>query len=212
MSADVIIPCKALHRGKSRLGAVLSDSQRVDLCRQFLVRTVDLASGISHRGRVAVVSDDPEVAHIARRHGIRHIEAEAIDLNADIHQARTILGRPSDALPLLVLPIDLPLASADDLSAVMASPAEVCIVPDLARDGTNVLCLAPSARDDFGFRYGPGSFACHVHAVRASGRTLSILSIPNLMFDVDRPEDLSSIAGLGPEVQTAWRDRRAQIG
>ena len=87
-----------------------------------------------------------------------------------------------------MLPIDLPLATAADLGAIAAASQDVVIVPDEARDGTNVLRLGPRALPRFRFSFGPQSYAAHCAHAEATGLEVRTITAPALAFDVDSPE------------------------
>ena len=64
----------------------------------------------------------------------------------------------------------------------------VALVPCHRDDGTNVLSVPTSA--DFVFAYGPGSFQRHLAEADRLGLEARIVRDPDLMVDVDVPDDL----------------------
>lgn len=183
MTLAILIPCKNLDRGKSRLAGCLSARSRRALCEFFLCRTLDIATRVC--GRVYVVTADPRVAAIAAEYGAGTIADGDTDLNGALACGRAhVLAEFGDCAGL-VLPIDLPRATPAALARICAAPD--VIVPDEDRDGTNVLALAPGPFRAFSFAYGPRSFAAHRCEAHARGTAIRIAEDPALMFDVDTP-------------------------
>ncbi len=198
MNVAILIPCKDLDRGKSRLAGCLSPRSRRALCEFFLCRTLDVATRTVPPAWVRVVTSDRRVHAIAREYGVAVIDdrggdlqgpvdlSRTLDLNGALDRGRTVLAEAGDCAGL-VLPIDLPLATAADLGAVVAATQDVVIVPDEARDGTNVLRLGPRALPRFRFSFGPQSYAAHCAHAAAEGLELHTIAAPALAFDVDSP-------------------------
>lgn len=210
MNVAILIPCKDLDRGKSRLSACLNPRSRRALCEFFLCRTLDVATRTVPPAWVRVVTSDCRVHAIAREYGVAVIDDRAgdshrtrdlptrdlhagpdphgtLDLNAALDRGRHALVE-TGACAGLVLPIDLPLATAADLGAIAAASQDVVIVPDEARDGTNVLRLGPRALPAFRFSFGPRSYAAHCTHAEAAGLEVRTVTTPGLAFDVDSPE------------------------
>ncbi|MBS7700252.1 MULTISPECIES: 2-phospho-L-lactate guanylyltransferase [unclassified Chelatococcus] len=187
---DILIPCKSLSLGKSRLATVLEPAQRRRLCRCLLVHTLDqaLASG----ARVAVVTEDPAVVRFARRHGAQIIDDPGAGLNAALIHGNAVLGYDA---PLIVMPIDLPGLTAAHV-ARLTLPTGLSLVPDRRQEGTNLLLLAPAARPHFTFAFGPKSFTLHHQAAVRQGLPVTVQRDAALEFDIDTPEDLACWPGL----------------
>ena len=189
MSVIVLIPCKNLDRGKSRLGACLSPRARRALCEFFLCRTLDVATAALDSASVRVITGDPRVAAIAADYGVAAVTDGEGDLNGALARGReTILAARSDCAALIV-PIDLPLATPEALARVAGAPGDAILVSDEACDGTNVLRLPPAALARFRFAYGPQSFRRHSEEARSLGLVPRSLHEPSLMFDVDGPDE-----------------------
>src|SRR6185437_12942889 len=171
---NVVIPCKALDEGKSRLSHMLPAAARYDLCVWLLDRTIKAAKTIAPSRRIFLVSADPAAVARARAHDISVIIHRG-DLNGALSVARARIRRvrPSDEA-LIVLPIDL--VCADEVALRNAlRPSQVTIVPDEARKGTNLLALSGNAARDFPFRFGPDSFARHRYAAQKANYLLSVV-------------------------------------
>jgi len=188
MKLVVLIPCKDLDRGKSRLAGCLTPRARAALCEFFLCRTLDVATEAVGRRCVRVVTGDRHVAAIAAEHGVGAIADGGGGLNGALEHGRArILSEAGDCAGL-ILPIDLPLATAAALTRIAVERHAAVIVPDENRAGTNILRLAPAALRRFPFCYGPHSYAWHAAAARRIGIGMRRIDDPELMFDVDRPE------------------------
>lgn len=184
----ILIPCKDLDRGKSRLAPQLDPAARRALCESFLARTLALATTIASATAVHLVTGDPAAVAIAAHHGVRSLPDDGADLNAALAQARVrLLAELSHPSDVLILPIDLPDATPDALADLLASSATVAIAPDRERQGTNVLRLRATALADFPFAFGAGSFARHCAAAESMKLTLQVVADPRLAFDIDQP-------------------------
>ncbi|MRX48902.1 2-phospho-L-lactate guanylyltransferase [Paracoccus sp. S-4012] len=195
---DILIPAKSFRRGKSRLASVLSPTVRARLCRDLLGRTLAVAR--STGARVAVVTEDEEVAALALAAGAMALPDPGVGLNAAVAHGAALLGH---AAPLVVLPADLPALSAAALLAAAEVPG-VTLVPDRHEDGTNLLVLGPAERARFGFAYGPGSLARHRAEAARLGASCRIFRHPALAHDIDTAADLG-LWPLAPHY-TARRD------
>jgi 2-phospho-L-lactate guanylyltransferase len=195
----ILIPCKNLDRGKSRLGSCLTPRSRRALCEFFLCRTLDIATQAVTPGQVRLVTSDPRVETIARDYGVAVIPDRGGGLNAALENGRQhVLAEGCQAG--LVLPIDLPLATPAEIGKVASAAGEVVIVPDEVRTGTNVLRLGSRAFRRFRFSFGVRSYAAHRAEARAGGFEALTVEAPNLAFDVDRPEQYRRWAPENP----AW--------
>jgi 2-phospho-L-lactate guanylyltransferase len=196
----ILIPCKNLDRGKSRLVDCLTPRSRRALCEFFLCRTLDVATKAVTPQQVRVVTSDPRVDAIARDYGVAVIPDRGGGLNAALEDGRRQLLAEGGAHAGLVLPIDLPLATTAELGKVTSAAGEVVIVPDEEMTGTNVLRLSARAFRGFRFSFGAGSYAAHRAEARAAGFEAVTVEVPNLAFDVDRPEQYRRWAPENP----AW--------
>jgi 2-phospho-L-lactate guanylyltransferase len=182
----ILIPCKHLRTGKSRLSGCLDGHARRELCAQLLTRTLQHAASVAAAAQVRVVTADPEAAAIARRHAIGHIFDHGGGLNSALDGARdAVLDETSAEDGLLILPIDLPFASPAALSKALSSTGDVVIAPDESETGTNLLLLRAASLRVFRFAYGPDSYSAHLTAARSLGLSVAVLKDQRLGFDVD---------------------------
>jgi 2-phospho-L-lactate guanylyltransferase len=185
---DVLIPCKFLADGKTRLAPCLSPEARKKLCRSFLVHAIEATRALSPR-RIAVISADPEVSTLANTHGVLSLMDPGNGLNAALEHGRDVLFRNSlKSASFMILPIDLPCANSNALCALQSYDSDIVVAPDRAEIGTNLLLMSPAAAG-FPFQFGPNSFVRHCDAARERGLSLTVVRDNRLTFDIDEPED-----------------------
>jgi 2-phospho-L-lactate/phosphoenolpyruvate guanylyltransferase len=195
-----VVPVGTLDGAKSRLGETLDAEERRDLATRLLARTLEAALATPGIDEVLVVTPDDEVRQLAARAGARPIRQQSQGLNVGLRQARDeVLASGGDAL--LVVPIDLPLVSAEALQAVLApldDPTRplVVLVPDRHGRGTNALLVAPPDAIEFGF--GGDSRRAHAACAADAGARFVELDGP-LSLDIDTPDDLLLVEQRAPE-------------
>jgi 2-phospho-L-lactate guanylyltransferase len=193
-----IVPVKPLHRAKRRLAAHLSAPARQRLVLAMLedVLAALLASGAIDR--VLVVSPDLRVAELAAAKGAMVLAEERIEgLNAAVRKGLRE-ARARGAARALVLPGDVPLATAGEIARVLGAappPPSVSIVPSADGQGTNALLLAPA--DAIAPAFGRGSCRRHVARALAQGCAIEVLRLPGLASDIDAPVDLARLLAAG---------------
>jgi 2-phospho-L-lactate guanylyltransferase len=188
MTLLILIPCKNFDHGKSRLAPDLDSDSRRALCEQFLRQTLGLAMSIVPPRQVNVLTDDPRAALIGADCGASTLPDAGGGLNSALEEAKRLLLPDYSCKPdMLVLPTDLPYATSAAISAVVACAADVVIVPDRERQGTNLLCLKAQVLKNFSFAFGPDSFPRHCAAASTAGYSVQVVSDELLAFDVDQP-------------------------
>src|SRR5262245_35216253 len=129
----VLIPCKSLSAGKSRLSACLDAPRRRALCEYFLTRTIELAIEAVGADHVVVVTSDPTAAAVATSQAVPTFVDTGDGLNVALDGAREELGRQGRSPSrLTILPIDLPYAGLDSLCEAIDIKADLVISPDEA--------------------------------------------------------------------------------
>jgi 2-phospho-L-lactate guanylyltransferase len=195
MTLWAIVPVKPLRRGKSRLANVLSVNERTDLNRHLLENTLETLKGIPEIEHVLVVSRDSEALAMARDLGARTVqENKNSDLNIALARA-TVIARSYSTRGVLILPVDLPLITPEDIQAMLdkvGEPPVVVVAPDRANNGTNALLVCPAGLIEY--EYGESSFERHCDLARKIGARLEICELPSLALDLDNPEDLDLVA------------------
>lgn len=194
-----LVPARDFRTAKRRLAAVLGEGARDGLGRWMLGRVLEALEGAPGIGRVAVLSDAPEVLALAAARGAAGLPCPARDLNADLELGRA-WALERGARSLLVVPADLPFLLPADIERILAAGREGdgrgCAVLAPSPDGgTNGLLLRPAGALPFAF--GPESFSRHW--ALAEERGLRVLRIESHGFglDVDHPADLAALAESG---------------
>jgi 2-phospho-L-lactate guanylyltransferase len=194
MTLWAIVPVKPLRRGKSRLLGILNDSERADLNRLLLERTIRTLTEIREVEEILVVSRDSSALALARDLGARTVQEDgAPSLNTALRRA-TVVAQVYASRGVLVIPADLPLLTGADVTALLdraTDPPVVVIAPDRHRKGTNALLLSPANLIEYDF--GANSFSRHCERARRAGARLEVVELPSLGLDLDLPEDLELV-------------------
>ena len=108
---EVLIPCKPLAEGKSRLAPVMSGQERHELCAAMLRQTITIVMQIVRPEHIWLTTSDELAAAIVRECGVTVIPESGSDLNRALELARRHIQTRTgaDMQGLMVLPIDLPL-------------------------------------------------------------------------------------------------------
>ena len=119
MPTHAIIPVKQLHESKRRLEHLLSPDERAELIGRFLDNLLLTLSAAPVIDRVLVVTCDPQVVGLARRHGADVlVEAAADGLNAAVERG-VVRAVDEGATAVLVVPADLPFARVEDIESML---------------------------------------------------------------------------------------------
>jgi 2-phospho-L-lactate/phosphoenolpyruvate guanylyltransferase len=182
-----ILPVKRLNEAKRRLGPEVGEANRRRIARALL----DDALGLLAAANFItwwIVSADPEVLDRARARGHRAVEDSANGLNAALELALAAAGA-AGATSAMIVPVDVPLATADDLRHISdtGETSEVVLVPSRRDGGTNALYLRPP--DLFAPAFGPGSLDAHVQSAQRLKLRCSVIDLPRVALDLDTIED-----------------------
>jgi 2-phospho-L-lactate guanylyltransferase len=192
VSVFAVVPVKDLWGTKSRLEPILDPGARAGLTLYMMGRVVSAISGAGVEN-VCVVSPDRLVLAEATERGATPLLQESRGLNPALEEGRR-WAMERGGSSLLVLPADLPLIDAEDVSVVLESVGgapSMAISPDGAHSGTNALLLRPP--DVLPFVFGPGSYEAHLWAARERGLDIWVWERPHLAFDLDTAEDLARL-------------------
>lgn len=193
MTVWAVIPVKPLRLAKSRLRDVLTPEERQMFAEAMLRHVLDVVRSVPQITGTLVISRDNHALALAREHGAKTVqESGSPELNVALMRATSIIGSwGSDAV--LVLPADLPLIDASDISGILEmgqEPRSVVISTDRNKDGTNALLMRPPGLIDFA--YGDGSFQRHAVMARDAGAVVNIYESDRMWQDIDLPEDIEN--------------------
>jgi 2-phospho-L-lactate/phosphoenolpyruvate guanylyltransferase len=186
----LVVPVKSLERAKSRLSPVLSPPERAALSVVMFEDVLD-ACLAQHEWATWVISHDEAVLEIGVRRGARALVEKGTTLGDAVRQVESELeGRSSE---LGVILADLPLITSDAVSRTLAVDrrARVVAAPAASDGGTNLLLRRPPSV--IPARFGRSSFAKHRWAARRARVPFHEIRLPELAFDLDRPQDLARV-------------------
>jgi 2-phospho-L-lactate guanylyltransferase len=199
------VPVKSLERAKTRLSPMLSPAERAALSLVMLEDVLDAC--VAQDGwETWIVSHDEAVLETGVRRGARPVIEKGRSLLEAIRQleAEAVL-RNHPAGELAVILADLPLITEETVRvAITAGRTRGVVAAPAASDGgTNLLLRRPPSV--IAPRFGRASFAKHRWAARRARVPFEEIDLPQLAFDVDRPEDLARIVA----ARSASRTRSA---
>lgn len=197
MSIWAIIPVKPLRLAKSRLSEVMTPEERQTFAESLLRHVLGVVRSVPQVGGTLVISRDNRVLSIAREYGANTVqESGNPELNTALTRATQVIGGWR-CTAVLVLPADLPLISAEDITAIIDLGREepsVVIATDRNEDGTNALFMRPPGL--IPYAYGPGSYRRHIDIAAQAGVTVQVYHSTRLQLDIDLPEDIERYSRL----------------
>jgi 2-phospho-L-lactate guanylyltransferase len=191
-----IVPVKRFENGKTRLSSILDLDDRIRLSSLMLEYTLQVLGGVPSLSQVTVVSADNRAGEIAAKHGAMFLrEQRDSGVNSAVALADGYCAR-ENADATIVIPYDLPLLDAMDISRVsdLAKNEAMCIVicPSLRYDGTNMLLRKPpSVIRTF---YDTDSYTMHIKSAIKLGIPVKYFFSKTIMYDIDTPEDARLLA------------------
>jgi 2-phospho-L-lactate guanylyltransferase len=187
-----VVPVKKATEAKQRLADLLSAEVRQELALAMLQDVLHALSAVSGLAGIALATADIAATGIAHRFGASVWRENA----RESHTAAVAAGARrlvSQGAAMLTVPGDIPLVQPDDIEAVLkASRNSPCftIVPAQDERGSNAVLCSPA--DAVELRFGNDSFLPHIAAAEAAGLKPTILRLPRIGLDIDRPEDLAA--------------------
>jgi 2-phospho-L-lactate guanylyltransferase len=197
-----IVPVKRFGVAKSRLIPVLDVQERATLARLMFEDVIDvLLQSEAMLAGVAVVTPDRNAATVARSRGAAAVlDRTDNGINAAVRMAIAQIAGDDDGV--IVVPSDIPQVTPDAIAAAVqaiASPGTMAIAA--ADDGgTNLLAGRPAGA--IPLHFGPCSFERHCRAAAEAGIAIHTLHVPQLLPDIDRPEDLRRFVALESRTRT----------
>ena len=197
-----LLPVKAPKNAKQRLSGCLTPEQRETLARAMYEEVLATLCSVEGLARVVVVTSDEIAAARARSLAVEvfvETEQRGHSVSADAAARRaTELGATS----VILLPIDVPLVTKEEIESLIAAVGPgVIVVPSADGTGTNALVRTPP--DVIESRFGPHSFRKHVAQAEAIGVPVKVMRPPGLLFDIDTPEDIGELLARAPSSRIA---------
>jgi len=186
-----LVPIASLEHAKLRLQPVLAPHERRALVLAMLGDVLETLFAVRDIEGVVVVTPDETVCATSLAHGAEVIrEPAARGLNAAVTAGIDEASRRGWK-ELLIIPGDVPLATAQEFGAVVSaslSSRYAVLTPSRDEQGTNAFLLAPP--DLLRPAFGQASFERHMHMAQAKGVTPRVVRLHGLGRDIDLPVDL----------------------
>ena len=205
-----VVPLKELVGAKQRLGPLLKPHERAGLVLAMLEDVLAALEATPGLDGILLVSRAAEASALARKHGIEcFAEAAGADLSESVQAAGGFLVAHHNATGTLIVPADVPLATAADFAELLAQHERLTLVPDGEGDGTN--CIISTPPNLIRYRFDGHSFKPHVEAAFGIGIEPQIVERARLALDVDTPDDLRELARIAPVSHTRTYIERSGI-
>ncbi len=195
MSRWALVPIKGFDRGKSRLSEVLGQAERAELARGMFEHVMRVLRASPDIDAIAAVSDSAQARELAEGLGALALA----DAAGSRGLAEVVDGALEDlkdrgATSVLICMSDLPELTVNDVARVVRQleESDVVLVPDLARQGTNVIAIKPATALPSCLGH-EDSLDRHHSCARRLGLTVRIQISSTIGFDVDRPADLDRL-------------------
>ncbi len=177
-----LIPLKSFATAKQRLRVQLSDTATAALVERLALGVIVATEPLP----TWIVTDDVEIEAFAAHHGVTSFHPSRPGLNEGIQEAYHAAHQ--EFAHAVIIHADL--AQPHHLGQ-FDFPEGITLFTDHLGLGTNVLALPTGL--EFVFRYGSDSARSHVTEGRRLGFEPQIINDSPWRFDIDSPEDLSSI-------------------
>lgn len=170
----------------------MTQEERTQLAWAMLENTFAAAAQVCQIDRIAIVTLYKPAIALAEKYGMEVIlEADQISESASVDFGSREV-RKLGAEAVLRLPIDLPLITAEDIEAVLASdqPGGLSTVIVPSRDGTGTNAILRRPPDLFPSHFGTDSLAKHLKEAEQAKAECTVIHLPRIALDIDEPEDL----------------------
>jgi 2-phospho-L-lactate guanylyltransferase len=197
------VPVKEFTGAKQRLGSLLSPEQREILAATMLEDVLSALAGATRLAGILVNTVDPRAATLAERYGARVVNESARDGHTGAVNGMARVLTTGGKAALLTVPGDIPRVTAWEIDTVVSSSPTTpsfTIVPAHDELGSNaVICAPPFAVP---LRFGDDSYFPHLMAARRCGIEPTIVRLPGIGLDIDRPVDLLAFMRAAPRQPT----------
>ncbi len=191
-----LVPVKALEGAKQRLKNCLG-ADREGFTIAMLKDVLAALSESKEVSHIAVVTDDPRVAAIAKQGGLVVVdEIESKGMNEALELGREAIRRMGGQR-MVIIPADIPLMTGPEadrivreLQAARHTREEdvTGIGPSKDRGGTNFLCIETSR--PFPLMFGADSYRRHKKCAIDHGSQPVVLRSSTIALDIDEDKDL----------------------
>jgi len=187
-----LIPMKDPVHSKQRLSGLLSPKERCLLALAMFMDVLHAVKGAGKLDQVIVLGDGDRVKHTTRSLGCEFLQdGDGRGETEAVAWATRALAGSVDGL--LVIPADIPLIRSEDVDTLVtlswAVPG-VTLCPSRDRLGTNGVMRRPG--DVMPLSFGNNSFYPHRELAHSLGIACTVVDLPRLGLDIDRPEDVAT--------------------
>jgi len=197
-----LLPVKAPKNAKQRLSGMFTPQQRERLARAMFEEVLATLCSVEGLARRVVVTSDEIAADRARSFGVEVFEETEQSSHSASADAAAHRAAAHGATTVILLPIDVPLVTKEEIEMLIAEAGPgVIVVPSADGAGTNALVRTPPGVIES--RFGPGSFRKHVSQAEDTGVPVKVLRPPGLLFDIDTPEDIVELLTRAPSSRIA---------
>lgn len=187
MSLQALIPFRPTNP-KTRLAGILSQSEREEFAHEMLNDVISAVNGAGGKTTLLTTSNyDCDGALVVVRN---------VGLNEALNWAL-----PQYNTPVMIIMSDLPLTTPENILDVVATEADVAIVPGLG-GGTNILYIKDPS--NYKVEYYGFSYRRHVEIAKTAGLTVEVIDSMRMSTDVDEPSDLVELMIHGHGRSNEW--------
>jgi 2-phospho-L-lactate guanylyltransferase len=188
-----IVPAKRCSVAKQRLADVLDSNERSSLVKAMFHDVMTALRTVRPVTHVLVVTADEEIASLAEVYGAEVMPDRWEEGVTRAVREATIAMRDRGFDTAMIIPADVPLVQAGELSTLLRTRSDrgITIVPADSDQGTNAIITSPPTA--ISFSYGPNSFLRHIDQIQGAGMVPHVMQVPGLNLDVDRASDLARV-------------------
>ena len=188
MSIWAIVPFKGAENAKRRLSTQLSSDVRSRLALAMLNDVLQALVNAKSVDGILLTSRAAEARQIAEKWDITLYRDQAHTLVDALTAASQKVKNDLNATTAIIVPGDVPLITGTDVDHVLHYHADVTIVPDSHKIGTNALvCTPPNA---FPLVFDGRSYHPHIEAAHHLGLQVRSVQSDAFAIDVDTADDL----------------------